>query len=43
MVKLEVDYDKMMKESHRKNNITVRGDPGPNKKCIAYLVYPSEL
>ena len=34
-VKFEVDYDKMMKESQRKDNIPIRRDLGPNKKRIS--------
>ncbi|XP_024518735.1 regulator of nonsense transcripts 1 homolog [Selaginella moellendorffii] len=42
LVKLEADYDKMMKESQSKDNITVRWDVGLNKKRIAYFVFPKE-
>ncbi|EPS67765.1 hypothetical protein M569_07005, partial [Genlisea aurea] len=42
LIKLEADYDKMMKESQSKDNITVRWDVGLNKKCIAYFVFPKE-
>jgi len=42
LVKLEADYDKMMKESQSKDNITVRWDIGLNKKRIAYFVFPKE-
>lgn len=42
LVKLEADYDKMMKESHSKDNIIVRWDIGLNKKRMAYLVIPKE-
>ena len=38
-----MDYDKTMKESQSKDNITVRMDLGPNKKRIDYFVIPSEL
>ncbi|KAL0446420.1 UNVERIFIED_CONTAM: Regulator of nonsense transcripts 1 [Sesamum latifolium] len=42
LIKLEADYDKMMKESQSKDNITIRWDVGLNKKRIAYFVFPKE-
>ncbi|KAL4183964.1 hypothetical protein AMTRI_Chr11g157650 [Amborella trichopoda] len=42
LVKLEADYDKMMKESQSKDNVTIRWDIGLNKKRIAYFVFPKE-
>ncbi|KAK8640038.1 hypothetical protein V6N13_138403 [Hibiscus sabdariffa] len=42
LIKLEADYDKMMKESQSKDNLTVRWDIGLNKKRIAYFVFPKE-
>ncbi|XP_074264721.1 regulator of nonsense transcripts 1 homolog [Silene latifolia] len=42
LIKLEADYDKMMKESQTKNNLTVRWDIGLNKKRVAYFVFPKE-
>ncbi|XP_031126983.1 regulator of nonsense transcripts 1 homolog [Ipomoea triloba] len=42
LIKLEADYDKMMKESQSKDNVTVRWDIGLNKKRIAYFVFPKE-
>ncbi|CAI5993099.1 unnamed protein product [Closterium sp. NIES-65] len=42
LVKLEADYDKMMKEAQTKDNITVRWDVGLNKKRVAYFVFPKE-
>uniref|UniRef100_A0A2P2LM33 Uncharacterized protein n=1 Tax=Rhizophora mucronata TaxID=61149 RepID=A0A2P2LM33_RHIMU len=42
LIKLEADYDKMMKESQSKDNVTVRWDVGLNKKRIAYFVFPKE-
>lgn len=42
LVKLEADYDKMMKEAQTKDGITVRWDVGLNKKRIAYFVFPKE-
>ncbi|CAM6082950.1 unnamed protein product [Calypogeia fissa] len=42
LVKLEADYDKMMKESQSKDGITVRWDVGLNKKRVAYFVFPKE-
>ncbi|KAI8032013.1 hypothetical protein LOK49_LG01G01572 [Camellia lanceoleosa] len=40
LIKLEADYDKMMKESQSKDNVTIRWDVGLNKKRIAYFVFP---
>ncbi|XP_020577685.1 regulator of nonsense transcripts 1 homolog isoform X1 [Phalaenopsis equestris] len=42
LIKLEADYDKMMKESQSKDNATIRWDVGLNKKRIAYFVFPKE-
>ncbi|XP_022737002.1 regulator of nonsense transcripts 1 homolog [Durio zibethinus] len=42
LIKLEADYDKMMKESQSKDNVTMRWDIGLNKKRIAYFVFPKE-
>ncbi|KAK5804720.1 hypothetical protein PVK06_032371 [Gossypium arboreum] len=42
LIKLEADYDKMMKESQSKDNVTVRWDIGLNKKQVAYFVFPKE-
>ncbi|XP_044504128.1 regulator of nonsense transcripts 1 homolog isoform X5 [Mangifera indica] len=42
LIKLEADYDKMMKESQSKDNVTIRWDVGLNKKRIAYFVFPKE-
>ncbi|KAL2545371.1 Regulator of nonsense transcripts 1-like protein [Forsythia ovata] len=42
LIKLEADYDKMMKESQSKDNITIRWDIGLNKKRVAYFVFPKE-
>ncbi|KAL8053501.1 hypothetical protein ABFS82_05G076500 [Erythranthe guttata] len=42
LIKLEADYDKMMKESQSKDSITIRWDIGLNKKRIAYFVFPKE-
>ncbi|KAL9249850.1 Regulator of nonsense transcripts 1-like protein [Drosera capensis] len=42
LIKLEADYDKMMKESQSKDNLTLRWDIGLNKKRIAYFVFPKE-
>ncbi|KAI3703427.1 hypothetical protein L1987_73495 [Smallanthus sonchifolius] len=39
---LEADYDKMMKESQSKDNLTIRWDIGLNKKRVAYFVFPKE-
>ncbi|CAN6461228.1 unnamed protein product [Victoria cruziana] len=42
LVKLEADYDKMMKESQSKDNVSIRWDIGLNKKRIAYFIFPKE-
>ncbi|KAI3756474.1 hypothetical protein L1987_56295 [Smallanthus sonchifolius] len=42
LIKLEADYDKMMKESQSKDNLTIRWDIGLNKKRVAYFVFPKE-
>ncbi|CAA2982772.1 regulator of nonsense transcripts 1 homolog [Olea europaea subsp. europaea] len=42
LINLEADYDKMMKESQSKDNLTIRWDIGLNKKRIAYFVFPKE-
>ncbi|XP_039134628.1 regulator of nonsense transcripts 1 homolog isoform X1 [Dioscorea cayenensis subsp. rotundata] len=42
LIKLEADYDKMMKESQSKDNVTIRWDIGLNKKRVAYFVFPKE-
>ncbi|GBG63841.1 hypothetical protein CBR_g39626 [Chara braunii] len=42
LVKLEADYDKMIKESQTKDNITIRWDMGLNKKRIGFFVFPKE-
>ncbi|XP_051216149.1 regulator of nonsense transcripts 1 homolog isoform X1 [Lolium perenne] len=42
LIKLEADYDKMMKESQSKDSLTVRWDVGLNKKRVAYFVFPKE-
>ncbi|VAH29876.1 unnamed protein product [Triticum turgidum subsp. durum] len=42
LIKLEADYDKMMKESQSKDSVTVRWDIGLNKKRVAYFVFPKE-
>ncbi|KAJ4949750.1 hypothetical protein NE237_000038 [Protea cynaroides] len=39
LVKLEADYDKMMKESQSKDNVTLRWDIGLNKKRIECFVF----
>nr|XP_009781095.1 PREDICTED: regulator of nonsense transcripts 1 homolog [Nicotiana sylvestris]XP_009781096.1 PREDICTED: regulator of nonsense transcripts 1 homolog [Nicotiana sylvestris] len=42
LINLEADYDKMMKESQSKDNITIRWDIGLNKKRVAYFVFAKE-
>lgn len=39
LVKLEADYDKLMKEKQKQENISVRWDMGLNKKRIAYFLF----
>jgi regulator of nonsense transcripts 1 len=39
LVKLEADYDKVMKESQTQDNISVRWDIGLNKKRIAWFSF----
>ncbi|KAL3690577.1 hypothetical protein R1sor_016886 [Riccia sorocarpa] len=43
LVKLEAVYDKMMKESQTKDNITVRWDIGLSKKHFTCFVFPKVL
>jgi regulator of nonsense transcripts 1 len=40
LVKLEADYDKMVKESQSQGGIVVRWDQGLNQKRIAWFVFP---
>ena len=40
LVKLEADYDKKLKESQKKENISVRWEWGLNRKRIAYFSFP---
>lgn len=42
LVKLEADYDKQMKESQTKDDVTVHWDVGLNKKRVAYFQFPKE-
>lgn len=42
LVKLEAEYDKKMKESQTKDNITVRWETAMNKKKVAYFIFPKE-
>ncbi|KAI5402563.1 ATP-dependent helicase NAM7 [Lathyrus oleraceus] len=42
LFKLEVDYEKMLKESQSKDNVTIRWDFGLNKKRVAYFVFPKK-
>mmetsp|Transcript_18544 Transcript_18544/g.43511 ORF Transcript_18544/g.43511 Transcript_18544/m.43511 type:complete len:1145 (-) Transcript_18544:185-3619(-) len=42
LVKLEADYDKKMKESQTKDDLTVHWDIGLNKKRVAYFMFPKE-
>ncbi|KAF2538046.1 hypothetical protein F2Q68_00020260, partial [Brassica cretica] len=39
LIKIEADYDKMMKESQSKENLTVRWDIGLTKKSVAYFLF----
>jgi regulator of nonsense transcripts 1 len=40
LVKLEADYDKMMKESQTQEGVNVRWDMGMNKKRVAWFSFP---
>jgi hypothetical protein len=42
LVKMEADYDKKMKESQTKDNLSVHWDVGLNKKNVAYFFFPKE-
>ena len=39
LVKLEAEYDRMMKESQGRHNITVRWDVALNEKHLARFVF----
>jgi len=43
LVKLEADYDRSMKESQSRDNITVRWDVALNRKKLAYFYFPKVL
>lgn len=40
LIKLEADYDRLVKESQSRDGISVRWDVGLNQKRIAYFVFP---
>jgi regulator of nonsense transcripts 1 len=40
LVKIEADYDKLLKESQTETDISVRWDVGLNQKQIAWFVLP---
>ncbi len=40
LVKLEADYDRSMKESQSRDNITIRWDTALNRKRLAYFYFP---
>ena len=42
LIKLEADYDKSMKESQSKDNITVRWETSLNKNRVAYFRFPKD-
>jgi regulator of nonsense transcripts 1 len=42
LVKLESEYDKRMKESQTRSNITVKWETGLKKKKIAYFYFNSD-
>ncbi|KAI5405184.1 ATP-dependent helicase NAM7 [Lathyrus oleraceus] len=42
LFKLEADYEKMLKESQSKDNVTIRWDFGLNKERVAYFVFPKK-
>ena len=39
LVKLEADYDRSMKESQSRDNITLRWDTALNRKRLAYFYF----
>ena len=39
-MKLEADYDRSMKESQSRDNITIRWDTALNRKRLAYFYFP---
>jgi hypothetical protein len=40
LVQLEADYDKAMKESQARNNITICWDTALNNRALGHLVFP---
>ncbi len=42
LVKLEADYDKSMKESQSRGDVSVRWDMGLNKKHLVHFVFPKD-
>jgi len=42
LVKLEADYDRAMKESQARDNISIRWDWGLNHKRMAYFFFPKD-
>lgn len=42
LVKLEADYDRSMKESQSRDDITVRWDTALNRKRLAYFYFPKD-
>lgn len=42
LIKLEADYDKSLKESQARENVTVRWDVALNKKRIAHFVFSKD-
>ncbi len=42
LVKLEADYDRSIKESQSRDDITLRWDWGLNGKRVAYFLFPRD-
>ena len=42
LVKMEADYDRQLKESQTRENVSVRWDVGLNKKRLCYFVVPRD-
>ena len=42
LMKMEADYDRQMKESQTRDNVSVRWDVGLNKKRLCYFVVPRD-
>ena len=42
LVEMEADYDKAMKESQARNNVTIRWDTAMNSKALAHFIFPRD-